>query len=588
MPTISLRSGEGEALARTDQGDEAIEPGKRLIRVGGGSGVSLAERLSWRLHRLSWRTPFHSIRLRGRFPLKLLAVPKDPIAGDKAAGEALLHGYFTYRGESWPAETVDFSDPSLPRPFTDYLQSFEWLRDLAAAATRELAAKLAEKVLHKWLAQNAEQVTEPAWRADLWGRRILFWAAYAPYILSSRDVVYRSLVLNTIARGARHLDKAADRSPPGLARITAWAGVIAAALVVQGGPARLSRGESGLMRALTSALHDDGGLVSRSPIEQLALVELLSQLRAAYFAAQQDVPEMIAETLEATVSALLGVMLGDEALSSWQGGNMSSRRRVHAALEGSGVRARPLRQARGWGYQRLEAKSTIIVMDAAPPPPSRALHGGCASTLAFELSDSSGRVIVNCGGAGADYDSLSPDLIRGLRTTAAHSTLTLGDRNSTAIHDDGTLGKGVGQVELARDETGGVGQVEASHDGYCRRFGLIHQRQLTLSADGKDLAGHDSLIFAGRRRRGEAVPFAVRFHLAPQIEVTTTADGQGALLRSRGGSAWQFRCRGGTLAIEDSLWIDGDAVPHPSQQMVISGETPPDGMTIAWAFHRAG
>ncbi len=106
--------------------------------------------------------------------------------------------------------------------------------------------------MHKWLAAHAETVSEPAWRADLWGRRILFWAAYAPYILSSRDMVYRSLVLNTLARGARHLDKAADKAPPGLPRIAAWAGVIAAALVVQGGPARLSRGETGLMRALAA------------------------------------------------------------------------------------------------------------------------------------------------------------------------------------------------------------------------------------------------------------------------------------------------------------------------------------------------
>ncbi|MDB5671035.1 MAG: heparinase [Alphaproteobacteria bacterium] len=577
------------ALDRIDHDSEdGIETGKRLIRIGGNGGASLAERLSWRLHRLSWRTPFHSIRLRGRFPLKLLAVPKDPNAGDKNAGEAILHGHFVYRGESWPAEAVDFSDPSLPPAFADYLQSFEWLRDLAAAATRERAAKLAEKILHKWLAEHSEQFSERAWRADLWGRRILFWAAYAPYILSSRDIVYRSLVLNTIARGARHLDKAAERAPPGLARVTAWAGVIAAALVVQGGPARLSRGEAGLMRALSAALHDDGGLVSRSPTEQLALVELLSQVRAAYYAAQHDVPEMVSETLDATVSALLGVTLGDEALSSWQGGNMSTRRRIHAAVEGSGVRARPLRQARGWGYQRLEAKNTIVVMDAAPPPPSRALRGGCASTLAFELSDGAGRLVVNCGGAGADIDALPEALARGLRTTAAHSTLTLGDRNSTAIHDDNSLGKGVAQVELARDETGGIGQVEASHDGYCRRYDLVHQRQLTLAADGKTLEGQDSLISAGRKRRHEDVPFAARFHLAPQVEVTTTADGQGALLRIRGGGVWQFRCRGGRLSIEDSVWLDGEATPHPSQQLIVAGESPADGMTIAWTFRRAG
>ena len=100
--------------------------------------------------------------------------------------------------------------------------------------------------MRKWLAAHAEQVSEPAWRADLWGRRILFWTAYAPYILSSADPVYRSSVLYALARGARHLERSADKALPGLARITAWSGVIAAALVVQGGPARLKSGEAGL------------------------------------------------------------------------------------------------------------------------------------------------------------------------------------------------------------------------------------------------------------------------------------------------------------------------------------------------------
>jgi uncharacterized heparinase superfamily protein len=568
-------------------GEAEIEPGKRLIRVGDDRGVSLAERLSWRLHRLSWRTPFHSFRLRGRFPLKLLAVPKDPIAGDKAAGEAIMRGRFVHAGREVSLDRLDFADPSLPSAFCDYLQSFEWLRDLAAAATRERSAKLAEKIVQKWLDAHAHEISERGWRPDLWGRRILFWAAYAPYILSSRDLVYRSLVLNTLARGARHLDKGADKAPPGLARITAWAGVIAAALVVQGGPARRSRGESGLLRALSAALHDDGGLVSRSPAEQLALVELLSQVRALYLAARQEMPDAVAEALAGAVAALLAVSLGDDALSSWQGGNPLSPRRLAAAVEGSGVRARPLRQARGWGYQRLQSKGAVIVFDAAPPPPSRVLTGGCASTLAFEFADGAHRLVVNCGGPGA-AGALPAELVRALRTTAAFSTLTLGDRNSTAIHEDGTLGRGVGQVELARDETAGIAHVEASHDGYVRRYGLVHQRQLTLAADGRELRGQDVLLQQGRRRRAETAPFAVRFHLGPQVEAATTADGQGALLRMRGGPVWQFRCRGGRLAIEDSLWVDGLAQLHATSQLVIAGESPPEGTTIAWIFRRAG
>jgi len=569
-------------------GDDGIEPGKRLIRVGDDRGLSLFERLGYRLHRMAWRTPLHRLRLRGRMPLRLLCVPKDPVAGDKSAGAALLSGTMRHGGTELAVAELDFTTLGRPADFDRYLHSFAWLRDLAAAATRERGAKIAEALTARWIAAHGETVSEPAWRADLWGRRILFWTAYAPYILSSRDPVYRSSVLYTLARGARHLDRGADKVAPGLGRIVAWCGVIAAALVVQGGPARLRSGEAGLARALALAMSDDGGLVSRAPIEQLALVETLSQLRAVYIASRREVPELLAEALAAALGALLSVVLGDDELSSWQGGNMANRRRVLAAVAASGIDSRALRQARGWGYQRLHARQSVLVFDAAPPPPPRALSGGCASTLAFELSDGPNRLIVNCGGVGEAIGAIPSELVFALRTTAAHSTLTLGDRNSTAIHPDGSLGKGVAEVEMSRDDTAGILRVEASHDGYVRRYGLVHERRLTLSPDGRSVVGEDRLIAAERRRKAGPVPFTVRFHLAPNVEVTPTADGQGAILRLRGTNVWQFRCRGGQLSVEDSLWIDGEARPHGTLQLAVSGETPPDGMTISWELKRAG
>jgi len=321
--------------------------------------------------------------------------------------------------------------------------------------------------MRKWLAAHADEVSEPAWRADLWGRRILFWTAYAPYILSSADPVYRSSVLYALARGARHLERGADKALPGLARISAWSGVIAAALVVQGGPARLKTGETGLSRALGVSLHDDGGLVSRSPSAQVAVVETLGQLRAVYIAARRDVPEWLTDALSASVAALLAATLGDEALSSWQGGNMASRRRVAAAIEGAGIAVRPLRQARGWGYQRLQAKQTVLVFDAAPPPPPRSLAGACASTLAFELSDGPIRLVINCGGAGEAAGTLPAELGYALRTTAAHSTLTLGDRNSTAIHEDASWCDDVRQHSTSRSGSTSAGAAGAPSDRRC-------------------------------------------------------------------------------------------------------------------------
>ena len=71
-----------------DPGADGIEQGKRLIRVDNDRGLSLSQRLAEGLQRLTWRTPLHKLRLRGRFPLKLLAAPDDPIVGDLKAGQA--------------------------------------------------------------------------------------------------------------------------------------------------------------------------------------------------------------------------------------------------------------------------------------------------------------------------------------------------------------------------------------------------------------------------------------------------------------------------------------------------------------------
>jgi uncharacterized heparinase superfamily protein len=522
----------------------------------------------------------------GKQPLKLVAVPRDHVHGDRPRGEALLAGRFTLGAETIPLRDLDFAAIGASGGAAEQLQGFSWLRDLAAAASRDKGARLAEAMVGRWLLAHGTKVDE-AWAPHLWGERILFWTAYAPYILSSSDGGYRSALLNTLARGARHLDGSADKAAAGLDRVTAWCGVVAAGLLIQGGVPRLARGEAGLARALSSAQFDDGGLISRSPFEQVLLVDRLGLLRACYQAAKQTIPDGIEAASQAALAALHGVTLGDGALSSWQGCNPGEAARLTALIEGCGLRARPLRQARGWGYHRMSALGTILIIDAAPPPQQKVTQQGSASTLAFELSDGGQRLVVNCGGPGPLPTDLPEELVQGLRTTAAHSTLVLADTNSTNILADGSLGKGVEDVAIDRHEDNDSSRLEASHDGYVRAFGLVHKRSLMLGNDGKELRGADQLQARGRKKIRESAPYAVRFHLAPAVEATITADGMGAILRSKGAPPWNFRCRGGNLALEESLWIDGRGQPHRTMQLVIVGEVSALGGEIGWQFRRA-
>lgn len=568
-------------MARDRDGGEGVPSvERRRLRGDGTRGLSLTERLNHRLQRLAWRSPIHAMRLSGRYPLQLIDVPADPIPGRRKAGRALMEGAMLFGQERVPIEGLVRGGHSAG--FVDYRHSFGWLRDLAAAVPREEGAPVAEAITKAWLDQHARTVADPAWRPDLWGRRILLWTAYAPYLLSSGDETLRTALLNTLARGARHLDRAADSVPQGVPRIAAWSGVIAAGLLIPGGDLRVAHGEAGLARALAQALYDDGGLATRVPAMQLDLVELMAQLRAVYEVRARPIPTAISGPLAKAVTALASVVLGDGALSSWQGGGPGQASAIAAAIVATGVRIEALPPARDWGYQRAEAGATRLVMDAAPPPSGAMIRGGCASTLAFELSAGAQRLIVGCGGS----PGLPGDLAQGLRTSAAHSTLTLADTNSTALHEDGSLGRGVSEVDLERSEGRDGLTLVASHDGYVRRHGFRHERAITLSPDGLMLTGEDRLVPEGRRRGLAATPFVIRFHLGAGLETVLTADAHGALIRPPEGGAWQFRAEAGALSMEPSLWIDPLGRPRTTQALAIAGETPPDGVAIGWSLRR--
>jgi uncharacterized heparinase superfamily protein len=185
-------------------------------------------------------------------------------------------------------------------------------------------------------------------------------------------------------------------------------------------------------------------------------------------------------------------------------------------------------------------------------------------------------------------------LADGLRTTAAHSTLIIADTNSTRIREAGSskgaLGLGVEEVVVQTRHSEEGQWIEASHDGYARRFGMMVRRRLFVSPGGDDFRGEDIIEAATTRsplhRRPDRV-FDVRFHLGPGVTATPTADGAGALLKLPAGRVWAMKARGGLVSIEPSLWIDPEGQAHKTHQLVIASRTEKTAASIGWSFKRA-
>ncbi|MEE4204700.1 MAG: heparinase II/III family protein [Erythrobacter sp.] len=573
------------ALALSDVIAPKARAGETLVRMAYRMGVP----------RQALAAPF-----RRPTPLRVLATVENAAPGDRTAGTALRAGHFFVQGVKQPIASLDVTGSTRLAPGLERaVHSFSWLADLAASAPRADCVPVAERIAALWLDAHPAPARGTAWDVELAGLRLMAWLVHAPLVLSGHDAKLKPRLLAAIDDTADWLDRKAAASGAGLGQVAGWAGVTAAGLLLPEGRPRRLYGEAGLIRALGDLVGEDGGVLARCPAAQMEAIRLLTDLIACYDAVEVEPPQALFVMRELLVPPLLALRHGDGGLGSWQGQGAVSAHRLAALVEATGVRTRPLAETEHWGFHRLRGGQTQVQFDAAPPPRARHARCGCASTLAFELSDGPTRLIVNCGGAALAGGLVPARIGQGLRASAAHSTLVLDNANSTAVELHGKLGRGVETVEVERRQLGDFGRdgtrIEASHDGYAQRFGLTHRRILSLRADGTELAGEDILVPAGRKGKRGKIGFAIRFHLGRGIEARLSEDGRGASLLTESGKLWQFRLRGDSaaagdiaLAIEDSLWVDGEGRPHPTWQLVIEGLTSRGGGQFSWLLRKTG
>ncbi|WP_181815809.1 heparinase II/III family protein [Alteripontixanthobacter maritimus] len=572
----------GRALVVSDFTTPRLNPGEKLIRLAYRMGIPSATIVA----------PFRKAQR-----TRLLAKVKPPEFGDRSAGMALRAGHFLIYGVKAPIAQMDYATGApLTPPFERAIHGFGWMRDLAACGTVEQVANAAGRVTSGWLAANPKPARGPAWKVEHTGHRLLAWLVHAPLVLDKADDKARTQILQAISDTARWLDRNVTKADDQLGAVAGWAAITAAGLLLPDGKPRRIFGEAGLVRALGELVADDGGVLSRSPLAQMDAITVLTDLAACYEAAGRDVPEALDTMRALLVPPLLALVHSDGRLGSWQGANSVRAPRLAALIAASGVRTRPLKDVRQWGYQRIAAGKSVLQLDAAPPPLARHARWGCASTLAFELSSGDHRIIVNCGGAAVAGGQTPVRIEQGLRATAAHSTLVLDDANSTAVHIKGKLGAGVTEVEVdrrtLRRENGTATRIEASHDGYGARYGLTHRRILIMKDDGDELRGEDVLVPSGKNGKRGKIGFAIRFHIGLGIEIGLAEDRLGAGLALPDGSYWQFRVGNsnfnGEVAVEESLWVDGQGRPQPIQQLVIQGMTSRGGGRFSWLLKKTG
>ena len=536
----------------------------------------LVAREVWRKARRRLRTgPVYRWRYSGRTPERVLIAPPDlrladaQIAIDIYHGRYALGGHLVDTGGASPFQ-VDSSD----RQWLEALHGFRWLRHMREAGT-DLAAANARALVADWIATDGRKINGLAWMPHVTARRIIAWLQHSTVVLQGAEFGFYRAFLKSLAVQIRYLRSMAPEMLDGEERLRARIALAFAALSLPVPQSALRNASRALCVELDRQILADGGHVSRNPMAILELLADLLPLRQTFASQAEAPPPQLIGAVERMLPALRFFRHQDGALARFNGMGLTNPDRLTAILRHDDTGGAPLLHASHSGYERLTMGSTTVIADVGAAPPADVSHQAHAGCLSFEMSSGRNQFIVNCG-----VDEYGDDDFRPLsRATAAHTTAVLNDSSSARFAISAGMNGIVGtplvagprHVECRREDSSGVQGFMASHDGYLSRFGLYHEREMALSAEGRILEGADRFFRSG----GKPAPnngrdnVAIRFHLHPDTELYR--DGQDRLvLTARHADQWLFTCDDVEPQVEESIFFAGLGGPRRSRQIVLA------------------
>ena len=520
------------------------------------------------LYRQSW---LFGWQLNGPQPASPLPIFVDPWKGNPQNGALIAQG------------TLPF--PLSSEPFA----RFNWIRDLRDYGGSR-ARMTARTLILRWLAEHKDW-SPVAWRPDIIATRLTNLCLTYGWFGESADENFQHQLKQMMAAQFRCLSLDWQRLTSPFDQLVALTGLVTGQVALNI-PLQAVKGAKDINALLDliipkvkGQLNPDGGHKSRRPETHLDLLRLLLECRVAMaqigLADRPGLEELILKM--AAIAKMWRHASGDFAHFHFAGALPAAE--IEPIISRCAVKGRVISIAEDTGFVRLSAARSLVIMDTgvsgpvSPVARTQADSGTPASVFAFEFSVSNHQFIVNSG-----QTSPEPRLNRALCQTAAHSCLTLdGLDNHRPLAG---LPASVQSLDVTTADDGFL--IEGLHDGYGKSHGIIHKRQLFLAKSGNSLRGKDTLSYTGAP--GEIPTEAItRFHLHPRVSAAKIKQNQVLLKIHNQKTGWVFKCRGGEVFLDQSVYMDGTSrlscqqivIRTPAHHIQVNGTA-----DISWAFNR--
>ena len=126
--------------------------------------------------------------------------------------------------------------------------------------------------------------------------------------------------------------------------------------------------------------------------------------------------------------------------------------------------------------------------------------------------------------------------------------------------------------------------VSASHNGYEKKFGYIHTRQIKISKKDDKIFGQDEL--KRTKNHPNSLIYFIRFHIYPNTKIVKTKAGNSVLINLPNGEGWLLQTKSNNLEIEKNIFLGNKNKIINNESISISGNIDEEIISIKWDIER--
>ena len=490
----------------------------------------------------------------------------------------LLSSIVNYQNKKYKID--DFALDSIWRSdinSQDYqkLNNFFWFFNLDLKSSK----KETQSIISNWINRN-NKFNEKSWDFDLTAKRIISWLSNHKLTYEDCNDEFKLKFDYSIQKQANYLLNEIHNSSEFENKIIGCAAIILTGLAYNDHKNYLENGLNLLKKIIKSSIDNQGFPRSRS-IKQLSLyLKYFIIIREWFKESQNRIPDYIDENI---------YYLGQSYCFTWQninqdilfnGNYLSNNDEFNQYLKRFGYKFVNENKEHA-GYAILKNKNIVLVMDVGPNPIKKFSKDYQSGALSFEII-SKGKKLINNSGY---FPNKTSKFNKFSKSTSLQNTMIIEDNSSCDFikneKSEYIIKNGLKISKKNIVFEANYWKISASHDGYYKKFKLIHEREIEFYPEQEKFVGFDKIL----KKHKKNIKFDIRFHLNPNSKVMKTQDNKSILIELED-EGWRFSCDNFDINIDNGLYFGKKNSYIENQNIFISGITNKSEDTIKWEISK--